>query len=135
KEDLLAWYHAHLSDFGTPPARKAAEILIKPEATTAQGWAEAKAQATRLLSEVNQALDPEKMFAKLATENSDDPLSRRNKGSIGYVGRGQMPAPFDTALFGIDSINEVTGPVRTDKGWVLIQLLAKRPGQVQPYAD
>lgn len=133
KQDLLSWYHGNLSQFGTPPARKAAEILIKPDQTSAQGWAAAKKKATELLAKVEQSKDAKKTFAELAKKHSDDPVSRRNNGSIGYVGRGQMSTAFDTALFNIDSIDGLAGPVRTDEGWVLLQLLAKRAGKVKPY--
>jgi peptidyl-prolyl cis-trans isomerase D len=135
KQDLLNWYHSNLSQFGTPPARKAAEILIKPEQDNAQGWGAAKKKAGKLLDEVKHSQDAKKKFAELAQKHSDDPVSRRNNGSIGYVGRGQMSEAFDTALFNIDSIDAVAGPVRTDDGWVLLQLLKKRSGKVKPYAD
>lgn len=135
KQDLLAWYHSNLSAFGTPPARKAAEILIKPDQENEQGWASARTRAVKLLSKIKQSGNAKKTFATLAEKYSDDPISSRNEGAIGYVGRGQMPTPFDTALFGMDSIGSIAGPVRTDEGWVLIQLLAKRQGQVKPYAQ
>lgn len=135
KTELLAWYHSHLSDFGTPPARKAAEILVAPQGGGDRAWAEARQQANELRAEMQKADNARKKFAELASKHSDDPISRRNNGSIGYVGRGQMPAPFDTALFGIETVGGVAGPIRTEKGWVLIQYLDEREGKVQPFAE
>ncbi|MGH8225356.1 MAG: SurA N-terminal domain-containing protein [Gammaproteobacteria bacterium] len=134
-EDLQAYYRTHQSDYGIPPARKTAQILIKPAAPGTQGWAAAAAKAKKLLGEIQAAADPEKKFAVLAKQNSDDKVSARNDGSMGYLGRGQMPQAFDNALFGIKKTGGVAGPVRTTDGWHLIQFLAERGGSVKPYAE
>ncbi len=134
-EDLQAYYRTHQSDYGIPPARKTAQILIKPTAAGTQGWAAAAAKAKKLLGEIQAAADPEKKFAALAKQYSDDKVSARNGGSMGYLGRGQMPQAFDDALFGIKKTGGVAGPVRTTNGWHLIQFLAERGGSVKPYAD
>lgn len=134
-EDLQNYYNTHQSDYGIPPARKTAQILIKPSAPGTKGWAAAEAKANKLLAEIGKTGDSQKEFAALAKKYSDDKVSARNGGSMGYIGRGQMPAPFDNALFGIKKTGGVAGPVRTKNGWHLIQLLAERGGSVKPYAD
>jgi|GEM_PF-1508353 len=130
---LRDYYERHQSQYGTPPARKAAEILVKPKGDSKKDWANARSRAAKLLQQVRGASDAQATFAKLARKDSDDKVSSRNGGSIGYVARGQMPRPFDHALFGIGKQGGVAGPVRTDKGWVLIQLLGTRSGHVRPF--
>lgn len=131
--DMRSYYDTHQSQYGIPAARKAAEILIKPKTADPKALTMAVAQAEDLLTEINHAADPREEFAKLARTESADPVSSRNGGSIGWVGRGQMPAAFDKALFGIGKVGEVTGPVQTKDGFVLIQLLGERGGSVKPY--
>jgi len=131
---LRDYYDSHQSKYGTPPARKAAEILIKPHGNSPKDWAAARKTIVKLLKKVRNAPHAEKTFAELARKHSDDPVSRRNGGSIGYVARGQMPKSFDHALFGIKNQGGVAGPVRTAKGWVLIQLLGSRGGSVRPFS-
>lgn len=131
--DLQNYYDSHQTRYGIPPARKAGEILIKPDGGSAADWARAHAKAEDLLAQVKRSDDPVKTFAALARKDSDDPISRRNGGSIGYVGRGQMAKALDRALFGIAKTGGLAGPVRTGRGWVLIQLLGERAGQMRPF--
>ena len=48
-------------------------------------------------------------FAELASENSDDPVTAKNGGDIGFLRKGAMPDAFDEALFSmkVDEISEV----------------------------
>ncbi len=133
---LKSWYRTHQSKYGTPAARKAAEILIAPAAASAKASAKsgAGARAKKLATEVRAASNPQKKFAALARKYSADNVSSRNGGSIGYVGRGQLSQALDDALFGIAKIGGIAGPVQTRKGWYLIQLLGKRAGSVKPYS-
>lgn len=133
-EELQDYYDSHQSRYGVPPARKAAEILVKPAAKDSKDWMRARAKAEKLLAKVRQSGDPEQVFAALARKNSDDPVSRRNGGSIGYIGRGQLARNLDRALFGIKKAGGTAGPVRTERGWVLLQLLAERAGHMRPFA-
>ena len=132
-EALHDYYRTHQSQYGVPPARKVAEILIKPSATSAAAEAMAMSKAQGLLGKVKSAKDPQTAFARLARKDSDDPISSRNGGSIGYVSRGQLPQKLDDAVFGLKKVGDTAGPVRSAKGWVLLQLLGKRGGSVRPF--
>lgn len=132
-EDLQSYYDTHQNKFGIPPARKAAGILIKPDGTGTRAWSAAKAEAESLLAQLKGASDPEKTFSKLAEEKSADKVSSRNGGALGWIARGQMPQPFDKALFGIAKTGGIAGPVRVKQGWYLIQLLDERGGSVKPF--
>jgi len=135
REELKDYYRTHQSQYGVPPARKVAEILIKPSASGTAAVAAAKSKIEKLLEQVKQSKDPRKSFAELASKNSDDRISRRNGGSIGYVSRGQLPQKLDDALFDLSSAGDLAGPIRTARGWVILQLLGKRAGAVKPYTQ
>jgi parvulin-like peptidyl-prolyl isomerase len=63
-------------------------------------------------------------FATLAMELSTDTASGANGGDLGWFGRGQMVAPFETAVFALD-IGEISEPVQSDFGWHIIQKLGQ----------
>lgn len=132
-EALHEYYRTHQSQYGVPPARKVAEILIKPAAAGTAAVAAAKAEAEKLLSQIKAAKNRQASFAALARKDSDAPISRRNGGSIGYVTRGQLPKKLDDAVFGLSGVGAIAGPIRTARGWELLQLLDKRGGSVQPF--
>ncbi len=83
-------------------------------------------------------------FGDVAAEVSDDPSSRDmpargfqparkgNKGDIGYFSVFDMVYPFEEAAFNLN-VGEVSHPVRTQFGYHLVLLQAKKPalGRVQ----
>lgn len=64
-------------------------------------------------------------FAQMAKENSKDPGTKDEGGSLGFFSRGQMVPQFEEAAFKLTG-NEVSQPVETQFGWHLIQVEDRR---------
>ena len=64
-------------------------------------------------------------FQQLARTYSQDPGSARNGGSLGWFGRGQMVAEFDSAAFAIPD-GSVSKPFSTNFGYHIIHRLNHR---------
>lgn len=61
----------------------------------------AKAAVKERIDSIYEALDNGADFAELAKRFSQDPGSARNGGSLGWFGRGQMVAEFDSVSFAL----------------------------------
>ncbi|MCL2509981.1 MAG: peptidylprolyl isomerase [Methanomassiliicoccaceae archaeon] len=83
----------------------AAHILVKTEN-----------EAKKLKDELLKGKD----FAELAKKYSTCP-SGKSGGDLGWFGRGQMVAPFETAAFNAQK-GDIVGPVKTEFGWHLIKV-------------
>lgn len=109
--------------------RLASHILVEVAKDAPAAAVEAaRAEAARLSAQARAGGD----FAALARANSDDPGSKAAGGDLGWISRGTMPAPFETALFGMQA-GQVSEPVRTDFGWHVIQLREAQSGQQQSF--
>jgi parvulin-like peptidyl-prolyl isomerase len=64
-------------------------------------------------------------FAKLASENSDDPGSKDKGGEYDFFGRGKMVPEFDKAAFALKP-GEISEPVETQFGFHIIKLEERR---------
>lgn len=64
-------------------------------------------------------------FAKLAGENSTDPVSKKDGGFLGYFGMGQMVPEFEAAVAKLQK-GEISEPVKTAYGWHVIKLEDRR---------
>lgn len=113
------------SRFVEPEQRLASHILIRVDAgadAAAQKAAEAKAQD--LLKQAKGGAD----FAALARQHSDD-SSKDAGGDLGWIARnGQMVKPFEDAVFAT-SAGQITGPVKTEFGWHLVQVREVKAGR------
>lgn len=77
----------------------------------------ASERAERILSRARSGED----FATLAQETSDDPGTREDGGSLGWVGEGQLLPEFEEALFGMQA-GEISDLVETAVGLHIIKL-------------
>lgn len=86
---------------------KARHILVKQEH-----------EANDLVKNLSEG----KSFEDLAKAHSQCPSAQKG-GDLGEFGKGRMVASFEEAAFGLE-VGEVSGPVRTQFGYHLIQRYA-----------
>lgn len=126
--ELQAYYEAHREDYTQEEQVQARHILINTNAT--RDGAAAEALAAELKGRIAAGED----FAALATQYSDDVSNRDRGGDLGSFGRGRMVKAFEDAAFAANP-GEVVGPVRTQFGVHLIQVVAKREQRVRPLEE
>ncbi len=132
QEDARKYYDEHQNDFGTPEERDAAHILITVNAAAPQSEQDAaKIKAEQLLQQVRK--NPAR-FAELAKQNSQDPGSAAKGGDLGFFGRGMMVRPFEDAAFALKA-GEISGLVKSDFGYHIIELVAVKPPKVLPFDE
>ncbi len=103
---------------GSAPFVRASHILLSvpSDGDTARVIAEAR----ELIRSLRSGLD----FAQLARERSQDVVSGRNGGDLGWGGRGTWVKPFEQAAFN-GRVGDVVGPVRTQFGWHIIKITGR----------
>lgn len=110
------FYDDNPGQFAEQEEVRARHILISIDRSKPTSEAEAKAKIESL-SEKAKTED----FAKLASQNSDDPGSKVKGGDLGYFGRGRMVPEFETAAFGAE-VGKIVGPIKSDFGYHLIKV-------------
>jgi peptidyl-prolyl cis-trans isomerase C len=130
-EQAKTYYDSHPEQFQRPEQVHARHILLRvdPSATPDQ-IAAAEAKIKSIEAKIRGGGD----FGKLASENSEDPGSGARGGDLGFFGKGQMVAPFDSVAFALVP-GQVSGPVRTQFGYHLIRVEEKKPAGVLDYSE
>jgi peptidyl-prolyl cis-trans isomerase D len=113
---------ALLADSQAIPAEQeyvwARHILVSSEIT-----------ATEIINKLNQGED----FTKLVGQYSEDTASQTSGGNLSWFPRGQMVPEFDTAVFALANIGDITQqPVKSKYGFHIIQLLGR---ETQPFTS
>lgn len=70
-------------------------------------------------------------FATLAREISEDPATRDNGGSLGWMSRDRLPADFAVPVFAL-AMHQPT-LVRTHLGWHLVEVTDRKPAEPRTY--
>ncbi|NJP02796.1 molecular chaperone SurA [Pseudomonas sp. hsmgli-8] len=103
-----------------------ANILVAtPEAANAQQIQAAGNQAMALYQQLREGAN----FAQLATAKSASDNALEG-GDMGWRKAAQLPPPFDQMLAGMKP-GDVTQPVRTPGGFIILKLMEARGGQAE----
>ncbi len=84
--------------------------------------------------EIKAQLDKGTDFAKLAKEKSLDPGAKVSGGDLGFFTKDQMVPEFAEAAFSLKPVS-VSNPVKTEFGWHIIKVLAKKTKKAPSYEE
>lgn len=129
-EQLRRAYDQNKDRYRTPERVKARHILFMTSGKLPAEEAAIKTKAEQVLKQVKAGGN----FAELAKTNSEDPGSKEKGGDLDWVVRQQTVPEFEQALFGLKP-NEISGLVKTQYGYHIIQALDKQPAQLKPFDE
>ncbi|NII56298.1 peptidylprolyl isomerase [Luteibacter sp. SG786] len=98
----------------------ARQILIKPSEIVTPEQAEKKAQDL-----YTRIVDKKEDFAKLAKDESKDTTTANNGGDMGWFAKDAWGQAIGTQIDQLKD-NEVSHPIQTDAGWIVLQRLGTR---------
>jgi peptidyl-prolyl cis-trans isomerase D len=118
------------SKAGTSGAARASHILIKPEGTTPEAKAAAKAKAQDVLNKIKGGADFAAMARQFGTDGTKD-----QGGDLGWFGQGRMVPEFEKAVFGATSAGLLPNLVETSFGYHIIKIVAPKTNQTYQVAE
>ena len=124
-EEVAAYYGQNRDEYTLEEQVSARHILART------GSERSLAEAQEVIADARARIESGEDFGAVASEVSDDPGSKANGGDLGTFGRGQMVAPFEEAAFAA-APGSLVGPVETDFGVHLIEVLGRSEGGLQP---
>jgi parvulin-like peptidyl-prolyl isomerase len=128
--DTKTFYDQNKDKMKQPERLHLRHILVKTEKDApAADKQKAQAKANGLMARLKKGED----FAKLATENSDDPGSKAQGGDLSWVSRGDTVPTFEQAAFALKAKNEMSPVVESPFGYHIIQLLERQDESTVPY--
>lgn len=124
------FYEKNKAKIQAPERLRVRHILVQfnPQGAPAEKE-KARQKAADLLKRAQAGED----FAKLATENSEDPSSRAQGGELGWMAKGQTPPPFEQAAFALKKPNDLSPVVESQLGFHIIQLEEHAAEGTLPY--
>ncbi len=134
REDIQRYYNENKEQYRRQEEVNVRHILVKTPPPGPDGKPDAAAveaarkKADDLLKQVKAGGD----FAALAKKNSDDPGSKDNGGSYGWVGRGRFVPEFEKVAFSLQPGQVSDHLVQTTFGFHIIKVDDKHSAELQP---
>jgi peptidyl-prolyl cis-trans isomerase D len=131
-QELQQYYNSHRDQYRVPEQVNVRHILIKTPAPGPDGKVdEAAVKAAREKAEsVLKQVQAGGNFADLAKKVSEDPGSKDNGGSIGWIQRGQTVPEFEQSAFSLPK-GQTSGIVRSTFGFHIIHVDDKQEAHVK----
>lgn len=127
-EEVLKLYEEQKSNYGTPERRKISHILIAADASDVKGAETALSRA----KEIRERILKDGDFSTVAKEVSEDPVSAKSGGDLGYLNRDALDPVISDAAEKL-TLGEVSVPVRSSFGYHLIKLTELIPASYKPF--
>ena len=136
-DDLRQYYKQHLDQYKVPDRVHVRHILIKTPTPGADGKVDQKAvDAARTKAEdILKQLQNGTNFEELAKKNSDDPGSAKQGGELPAFQRGAMVPEFEQAAFALQNKGQLSGIVKSQYGFHIIQLIDKQPAHTKTFEE
>jgi len=133
-DELQKYYQAHQQQYQIPAMVNVRHILVAlPKEASDEAAKAALQKAEKILAEIKDGAD----FAGVAKDQSDDKGSAIKGGELGWIAaKGEMvPMVFENAAFGLKSEKDISDLVRTDYGYHILQLVAKKDAKLQSFNE
>lgn len=91
-----------------------------------------KASALSKAELISKRANQGESFEELAIEFSDDPISKKRDGKVGYINKGRFPENIDRKIF-ILKEGEITKPFEVQGGYLIIK--ANKEPDYPPYTQ
>lgn len=124
-EEARAWFDSHQKDLTIPERVEARHVFLPTLDHPAE---EAKAKLEAALADLTAK---KKDFATLAKEISEDPATKENGGSLGWMTRDRLPVDFSGPVFSLAPNNPAL--VRTRLGWHLVEVTNRKPAEPRTF--
>jgi peptidyl-prolyl cis-trans isomerase D len=135
-QELQAYYNQHREEYRLPEQVKVTHILIKTPLPGADGKVDEKGveaahqKAEDVMKQVKAGGD----FAKLAGQYSDDTVSAKDGGELGWIGRGRTVPEFEKASFSLAK-GQTSDLVKSSYGFHIIRVEDKQEAHVKTLAE
>ncbi|KRH78494.1 peptidyl-prolyl cis-trans isomerase D [Ferrovum sp. JA12] len=130
KEEIERFYKdpANAQRWQTKESRRVSHILFSVPSHASQQIKETQLEKAKKTAIYLRAHIKE--FAQVAKKESDDSVSAKQGGDLGFFTQGTMVAQFDRAAFAL-ALNQVSDPIETPYGYHILLVTAIKPGKIK----
>ena len=121
REGVLSFYKIYKDSLPSFPMQAKVRHLLIPIKPNENE----KEKTVLQLNDIKDKIISGNSFSEMAIKHSEDPGSKENGGSLGWVSRGSLVKEFETAAFTAE-IGEIVGPIETEFGFHILETLERK---------
>src|SRR5438477_7647480 len=132
-DDIKQYYNQHADQYKLPERVQVRHILVKTPTPAADGKVDQKGldAAKSKAEDLSKQIQNGAKYEELAKKNSDDPGSATKGGELPAFQHGAMVPEFEKAAFALQNKGQLSGLVKSQYGFHIIQLIDKQPAHTK----
>lgn len=131
EKELIEFYQKNVDQYRVGESYRPAHILfLIPQESTPEQIRGIRNKSQKVLERINEGAD----FAKMAMEYSEDPLSGKAGGDLGYFRKGELLPALEKEAMRLQ-VGEVSGLIRTELGFHILKVLDRKRGGPPPFEE
>jgi len=131
EKELRDFYRKNMDGYRIHESYRTSHILfLIPKEATLEQIREIRKKCQEVLEKIRGGKD----FGEMAFLSSEDTVSRKDRGDLGYFKRGELLPALEREAIRL-RVGEVSGVIRTEFGFHLIKLLDRKGGEPPPFEE
>jgi parvulin-like peptidyl-prolyl isomerase len=131
EKELRDFYRKNMDRYRIHESYRTSHILfLIPKEATLEQIREIRKKCQEVLKKIRGGED----FEEMAFLSSEDTVSRKDRGDLGYFKRGELLPALEREAIRL-RVGEVSGVIRTEFGFHLIKLLDRKGGEPPPFEE
>lgn len=126
--NLENYYNENKFKYIIPEKRKVSQIFISNLKSD-------KEKNSKLIKLVFEKLSNGEKFGDLAKKYSNDKLSNKNSGDIGWVSRNEIAKKISAEIFKLKNVGDHSGIIEIENGFYIVQLKGLREAKVKNFSE
>ena len=127
-ENIENYYNENKFKYITAEKRRVKQIFL----SNIKGNKESNSE---LINTILSKLKSNDIFESLATEYSNDRLSNKKEGDIGWVSRFDLSKNISDIIFNLENINDISEVLSTDQGFYIFKLDNIQEAKVKKFKE
>ena len=127
-ENIENYYNENKFKYITAEKRRVKQIYL----SNIKGNKESNSE---LINTILSKLKSNDIFESLATEYSNDQLSNKKEGDIGWVSRFDLSKNISDIIFNLENINDISEVLSTDQGFYIFKLDNIQEAKVKKFKE
>ena len=127
-ENIENYYNENKFKYITAEKRRVKQIFL----SNIKGNKESNSE---LINTILSKLKSNDIFESLATEYSNDKLSNKKEGDIGWVSRFDLSKNISDIIFNLENINDISEVLSTDQGFYIFKLDNIQEAKVKKFKE
>ena len=127
-DNLENYYKENQFKYIIPEKRKISQIFLSNIKSS-------KISNGELIKEILEKLKQGESFESLVVKYSDDKLSNKKQGNIGWISRNELTEEINNAAFNINKVNSISNIVETSQGFYILKLSDIKEAKIPNFND